>query len=321
VVVVDDGSPQPVSEWLPGLHIPCRVTAVRQANGGAPAARHRGVLEARGEVLVITDDDMQVPPEFLAAHLAQHAPESRRAVVGRIRSSSKLSEMPLFERFHADLLDRWGSRRLGGDALCTGNLSLRRSDYLAVGGFDAALERAEDIDLGIRLEQSGVEVVFSEEAFSIHDSDHTDFAVWRRRVVSYGRCWTQISRKYPRLVQADPWRAFFGNALVKRPFVTAALMFPRLGGVLSGAVQRAALGVDRLGFERLALRLTSLLSDLEFFRGVRKETGTLAVTVSSCADFLDKVAAAKAPMPPVGPGTIRLGRVLRTLGRRRPRPS
>src|SRR5262249_26518567 len=104
VVIVDDGSPQPVSGWFPKLAMPCRVTPLRQANAGGAAARHAGVLEARGEILVVTDDDMQVPAEFLAAHLARHVPGSRRAVVGRIRSSSMLSEMPLFERFHADLL-------------------------------------------------------------------------------------------------------------------------------------------------------------------------------------------------------------------------
>jgi GT2 family glycosyltransferase len=320
IVIVDDGSAQPLSEWLPDVRMPCRVTAVRQANGGAAAARHRGVLQARGDVLVVTDDDMQVPRDFLATHLSYHETGSRRAIIGRIRPSSKLPEMPLFERFHADLLDRWKARRRGGEALCTGNLSLRRSDYLAVGGFDTSLERAEDIDLGIRLEQSGVEVVFSEEAFSVHDSDHTDFAAWRRHALIYGRCWTRISRKYPRLVQADPWCAFFGNALAKRPFITAGLVLPRLGGALAGAVQRAALAVDRLGLERLALRLTSLLWDLEFFRGVRQEAGSLGATVSSCVDFVEK-AAAGAPTKGVGPVTVRLGRAMRRLCRRDPRPA
>src|SRR5262249_8456640 len=150
--------------------------------------RHRGVLEAEGDLIVVTDDDMQVPAGFLLAHLAWHPPGSRRVAVGRIRSSSALSEMPLFERFHADLLDRWSSRPLHGDALCTGNVSLRRADYLAVGGFEPSFERAEDMDLGLRLEQAGVEIVFAGDACTTHDSDHTDFSFWRRRAVVYGRC-------------------------------------------------------------------------------------------------------------------------------------
>jgi GT2 family glycosyltransferase len=320
VVVVDDGSPEPVSTWLPRLETPCRVTSVRQDNAGAAAARHRGILQARGEILVVTDDDMQVGASFLAAHLARHPPGSRRAVVGRIRSSSSLSEMPLFERFHADLLDRWASRPLRGPSLCTGNVSLRRADYLAVGGFDVSLARAEDIDLGLRLEQDRVELVFSEDAYTVHDSDHTDFATWRRQARSYGRHAVLIGRKFPRTAHADPWRTFFGNALAKRPFLWTALAVPWAGGVLADAAHRAALAADRLGFERLALRLTSLLFDIEWFRGVRDATGGLAATLRSWADFLRKAESADEPMPGVRRVHLWTGRLVRGL-LREPGPS
>jgi GT2 family glycosyltransferase len=309
VVIVDDGSPAPVGD-VRDLASPCNVTLIRQANAGAAAARHRGAFAARGEVLVITDDDMQVAPDFLEGHLARHEAGSRRVVVGRIRSSAQLSEMPIFERFHAALLDRWGQRRLHGDAVCTGNMSLRRADYLAVGGFDTSLERAEDIDLGFRLEQAGVEIVFSEEATSVHDSDHTSFAVWRRRAVLYGRCWTRMGRKYPRLLRADPWHAFYGHSAAKRPFVMLAVALPALGALLAYATQHAATTADRLGLDRLALSLTSLLWELEFFRGVRQETGDLRTSIRSCLSFVEKVAASGEPFPGVGPVSRLLSRVL-----------
>jgi GT2 family glycosyltransferase len=313
VVIVDDGSAEPVSTWLSRVEAPCRVKSVRQDNAGAAAARHRGVLEARGEILVVTDDDMEVPAEFLAAHLARHVQGSRRVVVGRIRSPATLSERPLFERFHADRLDRWSARPLRADSVCTGNVSLRRADYLQVGGFDVSLARAEDIDLGLRLEQAQVEIVFAEEAFSIHDSDHTDFPAWRRQARNYGRHFVRIGRKFPRNPNADPWRFFFGNALVKRPFLSLALAAPRLGGALADAALRMALGADRLGLERLALRLTSLIWDVEYSRGVREETGGLGVTVRSCAEFLEKAESAGEPMPGVGRVHLWLGRVVRGL--------
>jgi O-antigen/teichoic acid export membrane protein/GT2 family glycosyltransferase len=316
VVVVDDGSREPVSGWLGGLELPCRVKTARQPNAGAAAARHAGVLLAEGEILVVTDDDMQVPAGFLAAHLACHPPGSRRVVLGRIRPSSMVTEMPLFERFHADLLGRSPNGRPRGDALCTGNVSLRRADYLEVGGFDPSFQRGEDMDLGLRLEDARVEVVFSEDAFTIHDSDHADFARWRRQAVSYGRHGVRIGRKLPRQPRADPWRVFFGNAALKRPFVCAAVVSPRLGGWIGNAVHAAARGADRAGFERSALRLTSLLWDIEYFRGVREETGSLAATVRSCAAFLEKAEAADEPMPGVGRLSLRAGR----LGRRLLRP-
>jgi GT2 family glycosyltransferase len=314
VIVIDDGSSPAVGACPPGLPaVPFRLDLLRQDNAGAPRARHRGMLAARGEVVVVTDDDMQVEPGFLAAHLARHGPGSRRVVVGRIRPSAAVVDMPLFERFHADLLGRWSSRRVRGDILCTGNVSFRRADYLDVGGFDVTLELAEDMELGLRLEQAGVEVVFAEEAFTVHDSDHTDFAAWRRRALAYGRQCTLIGRKLPTLAHADPWRFFFGGARAKRPFVSAAVALPRLGGLLAGAVHRAALASDRLGLERLALRLTGLLWDVEFFRGVRAEAGGLAGTLRSCAGYLAKVEASAELAPGVGPLGIRLGRAARRV--------
>jgi len=61
-----------------------------------------------------------------------HVPGSRRVVVGRIHPPSRLDERPLFERFHARGHDRGGDRPLHGDAVCTGNASMRRADDLEV---------------------------------------------------------------------------------------------------------------------------------------------------------------------------------------------
>ena len=311
VVVVDDGSEPPATEALAGLDLPYHLVQLRQPNRGAAAARHRGALEARGELLVFTDDDMQLPRGFLSAHDEIHAPSSRRVVVGRIRPSSGRDERPLFERFHAGVLDRWADRPIHGDAVCTGNTSMRRADYLAVGGFDVALEQLEDTDLGLRLEQAGVEVVFSEEVFATHESDRDDFAPWRIKAVRYGRHGVRVSRKHPGLLRADPWRLFFGNSLAKRPFVAAALIAPGMGRRIGDLVQRAALAADRVGRERVARNATSLLWDLEHFRGVREELGGLGPTLRSCGEFLEKAEGSEATVPGVGPVSRALGRLLR----------
>ena len=85
VVVVDDGSREPVAPRLERLAPPFALRVETQKNAGAAAARHRGVLAARGELLVIVDDDMRVPPEFLEAHLRRHTPGSRKVILGWIR--------------------------------------------------------------------------------------------------------------------------------------------------------------------------------------------------------------------------------------------
>ncbi len=96
VVVVDDGSREPVAPVLEQLELPYGLRVETQANAGAAAARHRGVLAARGEVVLITDDDMQVAEDFLARHLARHPRGSRNVVIGGIRPDPAISDMPLF---------------------------------------------------------------------------------------------------------------------------------------------------------------------------------------------------------------------------------
>ena len=70
VIVVDDGSTVPAASFVEPERYACAVLVLRQPNAGAAAARHRGILAARGELLVLIDDDMQAPKCYLAAHLA-----------------------------------------------------------------------------------------------------------------------------------------------------------------------------------------------------------------------------------------------------------
>lgn len=311
VVVVDDGSEPPVDTALGALTLPYGLKVMRQANAGAAAARHQAILAARGEILVITDDDMQVPAEFLAAHLALHPPGSRRVVMGRMRDAPQIGQMPLFERFHARQIGRRGTRRLRGNALYTGNASLRRADYLAVGGFDVSFRLSEDMDLGLRLEQAGLELVLSEEAYTVHHSDHGDYSAWRQRAFAYGQYEVRISRKYPSLAHADPWRFFFGNALAKRPFALLAVVSPRVGRRLGGLVLPSALLADRIGLGRLAVLGTGVLWELEYFAGVRTELGSLAQAMRCCAEFTEKAVGVDPPLPGVGRASAAVGRALR----------
>src|SRR5262249_38266289 len=146
VVVVDDGSTPPVAEALEeGWHHPYALSLVVQENRGPAAARHAGILRARGDVIVIVDDDMRAAPELLAAHYqAQDA--GYTLVLGRIEADGGTPDGgPLYERFHAHQIERFidhvkgDPARVRGVHVCTGNVSFRRAAYLEVGGFDTSL--------------------------------------------------------------------------------------------------------------------------------------------------------------------------------------
>jgi glycosyltransferase involved in cell wall biosynthesis len=294
VIVVDDGSAPPVRSALLQLSLPYDLTILEQPNLGAAAARHHGIVHARGEVIVILDDDMRVPPELLAEHLAAHA-RGATLVLGRIDDEGEaMARKPIFERMHAALLRRQyeafrsGRERPRGAHTCTGNVSFRLRDYLAVGGFDLALKRSEDSELGVRLEEAGAAVAFADAARTVHRSDVADLEVWMRRNFLYGGCDLRIARKHPSLASADPWRFFFLIHPASRVLVALSLAAPSAGARLSRLAIRAAMALDALGAERAALAGATVSYGLEYFRGMRSEAGSLGATLRGLGAYLGK---------------------------------
>ncbi|HEY2031709.1 MAG TPA: glycosyltransferase [Myxococcales bacterium] len=301
VLIVDDGSKTPASEAVSGLELPYRLELVRQDNAGAAAARDRGARLARGEILVIVDDDMRLHPSFLEEHLRLHTGESRRVVLGPIQAGSGAATN-VFERYNAHRLRSFGEavasgrQKLLGNNLCTGNVSMRRVDYLEVGGFHRELRRSEDAELGLRLEEAGVEMVFAPAAPTFHDSDHSN-ARWLSRAFEYGKVDLRIARMHPEALHADPFRYYYMLPLLGRPFLWIALAMPAIGRVLARAMLGCASICDRLGARAVAMRGAGVAYGMEYFRGIRAEAGGGRRAFRSHARYL-AVAAARDPLPP-----------------------
>jgi GT2 family glycosyltransferase len=280
VVVVDDGSKEPVAPLLADYQTPYALTVKTQKNGGAARARDAGVRAATGHIIIITDDDMRVDEHFLAAHKSAHE-RGATVVLGHIAASERLGELPVFERFHAHQLARFvggieaGRIRAHGVHVCTGNVSFRRQDYLRLGGFDANLQRSEDRELGVRLESDGGKLAFALDAVTRHESDHTDLRVWLRRAFHYGMYDRKISQKHPRVEMADPWRFFFLVSPLTRPLLLAAIALPGPMAHATELTMRGALLADKKGLGRAAIADTTVAYGLEYFRGMRTEAGSL----------------------------------------------
>lgn len=282
VVIVDDGSVEPASSFIHQDNYPFHIEVVRQDNAGAAAARHRAIERARASLLVIIDDDMQVPKAFLAEHAKQHPKGSRRLVLGRLKADPAIAHMPYFEKWYAALHDKMasdfanGQLKLTGNNVYTGNVSLRREDYWAVGGFDFSMKRAEDIELGLKLEHSGVELHYAPDAYTLHGSDHTSEDVWLKRAFLYGVYFSRIHQKHPEAPHADPWRFLFEMKWAARPFLTVAMVAPQASQPISHAARAAVKWADKLGLDRVAHMGSSVVYTMEYCRGARDEAGSLS---------------------------------------------
>ncbi len=207
VVIVDDGSTDQggaVAERFPLPWGPARVVRHPVSRGRA-AACNTAVEAARSEVVVLLDDDMTLHPGALEAHRAFHAENPRSAARARVRLAAAERET-CFSRFLAreeamqerTLLARRDDVPfpLGQ----TGHLSIRKDVLLEVGGFDTTIKRYgfEDIELGYRLGQHGVKIVYLPAAASTHRAYVTDLDRYLARHQEAGIVARQLADRHPR---------------------------------------------------------------------------------------------------------------------------
>lgn len=196
VVVVDDGSQQDISPALEG-HGVLDIKLIRQPPLGYTVARNVGLETASGALVLCLDDDALFSERLVAAHMRLHLELSSSSIVVGDRFNTYLSKIdaprnrPILEAaLTGDFgpLRRWSRRdyyaaqtlklfelhpnALPAPWLCfvTRNVSFRREDAAAAGGFDEGFTRwgVDDIELGLRLHKAGVVYRYCAEARVYH---------------------------------------------------------------------------------------------------------------------------------------------------------
>ena len=278
IVAIDDGSKEDTSKLLADVKTPCALRIERQENSGAAVARQRGVELAKGKIIVVIDDDMQVASTFVEKHLAEHtAPDM--VVLGRLRPEGGLKDMPLYERYYARVMGRAGDayasgqQSVRGHNVYTGNVSFPRELFLRIGGFDPQFRALEDEELGIRFEKAGAKFGFANQAESIHGSDRTSMKTWMNRAYRDGIYSTKVGKKHPEHLESSPWRHLPNINPVSRPILAFGLALPGAASLIGKAAIHTASAFDRMGLEPVALAGATLVYGIQFYRGVRQETG------------------------------------------------
>ena len=296
VIAVDDGSERDTRQALADVKTRYALRIERQDNAGPAVARQRGVTLARGKIVVFLDDDMQVAPTFLERHLARHAAAEGTVVLGRLRPDAKLADMPLFERFYARVMAKQGDAFARGEEpvrghnVYTGNVSMPRELFLRAGGFDPAFRALEDEELGVRLEKEGARFAFADDAESVHASDWTSMKRWMDRAFRDGVYQTKLARKHPDVPESSPWRHLPRLNPLSKPLVALALTVPGAAGVVAKTAIRTASAFDKVGLEPVAIAGATLVYGMQYYRGVRDETGSSRDVAREYAEFKRGVA-------------------------------
>ncbi|MFN8473414.1 MAG: glycosyltransferase [Anaerolineae bacterium] len=158
----------------------CDVRYVRTRARGESPAKNEAMAIARYPILVFTDDDVLVTPDWFATLVAALLDAGPRSVV--------MGQVPPLNEGNADGFaptKKLGDTpevyegRVGVDVLCPINMAMYRSVFDEVGGFDerlgagAPFAGAEDNDFGFRALEAGYRIVYEPRAVVYHRA-------WRR---------------------------------------------------------------------------------------------------------------------------------------------
>lgn len=273
VVIAVDASTDGTAEAIDLFAAPYELRRVSPQGRGRAAACNAAIADARGEVLVILDDDMEAAPQLVERHRSHHEGNAWHCVLGAVpvALAADSSHAARYVKRKFDL----HMERLSDPAhlalprsFYTGNASLRTEAMRAVGGFDESfgIYGNEDVELALRLRRDGIELAYDPEALA-RQSYCKDLGGLQRDTHEKGRTTVLLARSHPE-VFADLRLASPDDASRSWLALRAVLLWTtRRLPATAGAVFAAASLLERVGLWRAQLFYRPVL-DYAFWAGV-----------------------------------------------------
>lgn len=173
VIVVDDGCTDETQELLATLSPALPLRSLRQAPSGISAAKNLGLFAARSPLVLFLDDDDAAHHRLLETHLRFHQahPAVEAALLGHTELEPSVARCPLMQHVTQDGSQLFSYSTLPpGTALdyrhfWGGRTSCKRQLLIEGGVFNPDFTfGCEDIELGWRLRQRGLHVIYEPDA-------------------------------------------------------------------------------------------------------------------------------------------------------------
>lgn len=236
VVVVDDGSPEPLATLTPEFADRLRLGIHRQANAGPAAARNVGARLASGQLLAFTDDDCEPEPGWVRALAEAHLAAPEAMIGGPIVNALPDQHCAEASQLLVSFLYEWFADGAASQFFASNNLALPRDAFLAMDGFDTSFPRpgGEDRELCERWRRNGRALVAAPRAVVRH-SHGMSLRAFCRQHWNYGRGAYDVHRRRVDAgegrVRVEPARFYlelvtypFGRAPARRAIPLAGLM-------------------------------------------------------------------------------------------------
>jgi GT2 family glycosyltransferase len=178
LLVVDDGSTDGTESMVREFakRSPFPIRYLHQPNKGPAAARNLGIREARSALVLFSDSDIIPGHNLVEQHTEYHRrnPQTAAAVLGHVSWSPEIKATPFMHWYGDNKLFHFNRLQNNQEApfqfFYTCNLSLKTEFLRTCGQFDEEFKSAafEDIELGYRLSQHGLQLFYNSAAIGYH---------------------------------------------------------------------------------------------------------------------------------------------------------
>ncbi len=182
IIVVDDGSKDDTGQVLTEFsdNTAHRFSyCILRENGGPARARNFGLSLCRAETILIIGDDIEPDPSLVEKHLESHRqnPEDEHAVLGYVTFPKELNANGFMRwleeggrKYFFNYKDLNQGKPVGHLFFYTCNVSVKKGLLDKSGWFDESFPYAshEDLELGRRLEKSGMRLIYDSTAIGYH---------------------------------------------------------------------------------------------------------------------------------------------------------
>ena len=219
VIIVDDGSSEPLGDLVGPFQEMAPIQLLRQANAGPAAARNAGAGLATGTLLAFTDDDCRPAPDWLRALAEAHTHQPDALLGGQTLNALPDNAFSTASQLLIDYLYEYFTPESGHIPLvASNNLALPAEGFHALGGFDEGfpLAAGEDRDLCARWHEAGHPFAHVPDATVHHAHALTLKSFWRQHA-NYGRGARHYHHRRPDQTGLNPEPLTFYTDLIRYP--------------------------------------------------------------------------------------------------------
>jgi glycosyltransferase involved in cell wall biosynthesis len=171
VVIVEDGSERDCKAIVDKYRNELNIKYLRKHNTGAGLSRNFGMKNASGNYFIILDSDVIVPPAYLRTVTTELDKFPAGAYGGPDRAHPSFSIFQKAVNYSMTSLlttgGLRGNKRYKDFQLRSFNMGISKEAFLKTGGFSNR-KTGEDIELSLRLRQSGYHIAYLDDAFVYH---------------------------------------------------------------------------------------------------------------------------------------------------------